>query len=582
MVEYKSSLSRMARLFKESREAWKEKALERQKRLRAFDVKVRDITKSRDKWKEKTKELEERVKQLEKEVEKQEAKAEKAEKENEALIMKNEDGIISSKPVGHRYPSHVILLGIEQVMYGLASLRGSERNFELFSKFFDLPNPSFNSMRSWIFRLGLYLMQSKCERGEDWILILDHTVELGQKKCLLILGIREGQLKAGGYALQHQDVTVLEIDVVTHSTGEKVVEQIEKVAEKVGMPKQILADYGSDIKKGVHLYQKMHPTVIYTYDVTHKMAALLKKELQKDEKWLSFLKQCGKACTGLKQTNLYFLAPPRQRSKARYSNVVPQIQWAQKIIAYQQQGDYSQIDPTYTLDQQTIEAVQDEFGHETALLLTAIPSKTYTNRDAFTRGLVVNIGDTQIERIQAVVYPAADRGRRRFNEKLAWVTEYQEELTMYAQMVDLIDLVQTQVKQDGLNQASHQRFEENTGAISLLPRSQSLAEQISDYLRFEGQQIPDQQTLLGTSDAIESVIGKYKYLSAESPMRDVGKMILTIPVFTTKLTCELVKTAMESVQALDVDKWADNLLGKSALSKRRTLSCAPIYDTKSA
>lgn len=138
------------------------------------------------------------------------------------------------------------------------------------------------------------------------------------------------------------------------------------------------------------------------------------------------------------------------------------------------------------------------------------------------------------------------------------------------------------MKQEGLNQSSHQKFEENIATLSLLPRAQSLAKQISVYLRLEGQQIPDQQTLLGTSDAIESIIGKYKYLSAEGPMRDIGKMILTIPVFTTKLTCELVKTAMESIQAVDVDKWADKLLGKSALSKRRTLSGALGGDTKSA
>ena len=496
--------------------------------------------------------------------------------------MKCEAEIISLMPVGHRYPSHVILLGIEQVMYGLTSLRGSERNFELFSKFFDLPIPCFNSMRSWVFRLGLYLMQSKRAWRDDWIFILDHTVELDQKKCLLILGVSGEQLEAGGYTLQHQDVTVLGIDVVTHSTGEIVAEQLEKVTEKVGTPRQILADYGSDIKKGVRLYQEKQPTVIYTYDVTHKMAALLKKELQEDEKWLSFLKQCGQACTGLKQTNLYFLAPPRQRTKARYSNVTPQIQWAQKIIAYQQQGDYSQIDPTFTLDQQTIEAVQDEFGHSTALPLTAMPNKTYANRDAFTQSLISQIDGEQVERMKPIVYQAAGRGQRRFNEKLGWVVEYKEELALYAQMVDLINLAQKQVKQDGLNIASHQKFENNIAAISLLPRSQALAEQISGYLRFEGQKIPVNQTLLGTSDVIESIIGKYKYLSSECPMRDVGKMILTIPVFTTKLTCELVKTAMESVQALDVDKWADKLLGKSALSKRRTLSCALGGDAKSA
>ncbi len=84
----------------------------------------------------------------------------------------------------------------------------------------------------------------------------------------------------------------------------------------------------------------------------------------------------------------------------------------------------------------------------------------------------------------------------------------------------------------------------------------------------------DGQTLLGTSDIIESIFGKYKYLSSACPIRDMGKMILTMPVLTTELTCELVKTAMESVQALDVEKWADKMLGKSSLSKRRVLSNA--------
>lgn len=37
---------------------------------------------------------------------------------------------------------------------------------------------------------------------------------------------------------------------------------------------------------------------------------------------------------------------------------------------------------------------------------------------------------------------------------------------------------------------------------------------------------------------------------------------------------------LESVQALDINKWADDLLGKSALSKRRTLSYALENDTK--
>jgi len=242
------------------------------------------------------------------------------------------------------------------------------------------------------------------------------------------------------------------------------------------------------------------------------------------------------------------------------------------MIAYQQMGDYSEIDRTFTLDQQTIEAVKDKYGHSVALPLTATEQETFVDQDAFTQNLVSLIGDEQVERIESVIYPAADEGRRRFEQKLGWVAEYEKDLVVYAQMNQLVTIVEKQVKNNGLNQTSYQTFENNIADISLSSRSQLLAKEISNYLREEGQQVHTGLTFLGTSDIIESVFGKYKYLSSESPISDVGKMILTIPVFTNELTCELIKTAMESVKALDVDKWADELLGKSSLSKQRMLS----------
>ncbi len=69
MIDYKSPPSRLARFFRDSRNGWKQKALERQNKLRAADVKVRDLTKSRDKWKRAAKETKQRLEQLEKEIE---------------------------------------------------------------------------------------------------------------------------------------------------------------------------------------------------------------------------------------------------------------------------------------------------------------------------------------------------------------------------------------------------------------------------------------------------------------------------------------------------------------------------------
>lgn len=51
MEEFKSPTSRLARLFRKGRDNWKQRALEKQKKVRALEVKVRDLSNSREYWK---------------------------------------------------------------------------------------------------------------------------------------------------------------------------------------------------------------------------------------------------------------------------------------------------------------------------------------------------------------------------------------------------------------------------------------------------------------------------------------------------------------------------------------------------
>lgn len=61
MQEFKSPSSRLARLFHKGRENWKQRALEKQKKLRSLEIKVRDLSASRDYWKNRTKMAEEKL-----------------------------------------------------------------------------------------------------------------------------------------------------------------------------------------------------------------------------------------------------------------------------------------------------------------------------------------------------------------------------------------------------------------------------------------------------------------------------------------------------------------------------------------
>jgi len=56
MESFKSSDNRLVNFFESSRDKWKQKAINRHKKIRALEVKVRDLKKSRENWKNKSKE----------------------------------------------------------------------------------------------------------------------------------------------------------------------------------------------------------------------------------------------------------------------------------------------------------------------------------------------------------------------------------------------------------------------------------------------------------------------------------------------------------------------------------------------
>ncbi len=47
------------------------------------------------------------------------------------------------------------------------------------AQFWEWPKPDFSSIRQWGLRLGLYELNREKEYRQDWIFILDMTVELG-------------------------------------------------------------------------------------------------------------------------------------------------------------------------------------------------------------------------------------------------------------------------------------------------------------------------------------------------------------------------------------------------------------------
>ena len=68
---------------------------------------------------------------------------------------------------------------------------------------------------------------------------------------------------------------------------------------------------------------------------------------------------------------------------------------------------------------------------------------------------------------------------------------------------------------------------------------------------------------------IESLFGKYKLFSQRSPLKEIRRTILTIPLATLEITQSLIKQALSNVKNSDVTDWERENFGQSQLSKRK-------------
>lgn len=188
-------------------------------------------------------------------------------------------------------------------------MRATEKVFELFDSE-SKTTPSFSCIRKWLGRIGIYELTRKKEYRDDWIFIIDFTIELGKQKALVVLGVSRQylieQVIAQERGLSHEDVELLGLEIMDSTKGEIILSKLDKITERVGVPVQIVADHGSDLAGGIKLYQENYPEVIYTHDVTHAMALLLKYRLDADDRYQSFIQKCNICRQRLQQTELSF------------------------------------------------------------------------------------------------------------------------------------------------------------------------------------------------------------------------------------------------------------------------------------
>jgi hypothetical protein len=116
--------------------------------------------------------------------------------------------------------------------------------------------PCAETIRQWLLRVGLFLLRRPLPRCSDWVFLVDLTIQLGEPKCLVILGVRLSVLRRKGYSPDHHDVEVLSVAVLTRCNGATVAAHLGTLSKRLGVPVQVVSDHGSDVRAGIRLFQR--------------------------------------------------------------------------------------------------------------------------------------------------------------------------------------------------------------------------------------------------------------------------------------------------------------------------------------
>ena len=448
-----------------------------------------------------------------------------------------------------------------------AGFRGIENVYEELQNYFDLKTASYSCIRQWVLRLGYGLLTCEVERRTDWIYIIDFSIQLGTERCLLILGVPQESLEQNGYELKHHQVTILDIYVQEHFNGEAVCQRITVAQNRTGTPYQIISDNGADVKKGITLFCDQNKPIIQTYDVTHMIGICIKHSLAEDERWLDLQFDLNNFPQKINQTELSFLSPPTLSKKARWMNIKQEIDWLDKIYRYEQKADFKLICKGFKVKNhemvfEKIKSICCKNRFEERRLAKKIRETIFESEENISKFLLT-CGLSEMKDVIII-----DAGQLRFEEKFEFIKKHKQFFYELQQLNNMAEAIKVLIRGKGLSMNSLQEMElvyEKTTVGWV----KNVFNDINNRLQNEHAKCGiEKKAILCSSEIIESIFGKFK-MKAKQSVGGIYETVLSIVLFCTELTDDLVRKILTSTKMADVENWFREMAGVSNLAKRR-------------
>lgn len=400
------------------------------------------------------------------------------------------------------------LLCVLLVLNSVVPFRSVPRILDLFNSetALELPwMPHFTSVINWSLRVGLGLLRQVCPTCEPWIAIIDHSIDIGTKKALVVLRVKTQSLLQRGSAIQLQDCECIGLKVCETVNHETVCKDLEAIFAIAGVPEAIIKDCDYTLAKGVrHWSDKQEKPVPVIDDIGHCMANALKSQFEKTADYKSFTALLSHGAKCLRQTEFAFLTPPKLRTKGRFQSISKLGKWGAKML--------------------------DVFAVKGCAKKGSVLDKLRT------------------------VFP-------NFLQMKPFIEHFALSTKIVSDVMEIL-------KNKGLNKVTYQQCYELSKTLPRNSKvKKRLQAWLKKHLNIQEEltELP----LPVSSDIIESLFGNYKHILERSPQADMNRSVLLIPALCGSRKEAVIDQALNEASQVDLEQWEKENIPYTIRKKRQ-------------
>lgn len=427
-----------------------------------------------------------------------------------------ENGRLRQQPLGlpddpplphHSYGAKMIALSVN--LSQVVGLRAAETALRTFFEWLGVKVeiPHWTTIRSWLCRCGVALLEEPLEAADDWIWVVDHSNQIGPEKVLAILGIRGKHLPPQGQPLRHQDMRVLELVPAVRWKREDVAKQYAALAERVGEPLAVLSDAAVELRESTAVLKKPGKALIELRDFKHHAANVMSKVVGKDARFAEFLSHIGRSRSAIQQTELAHLTPPPQKPKSRFMNLAATLKWA--------------------------EMVTWQLSHP----------QSWGCRD---------------------ILP------ERMDEKLGWLKDFSDDVARWSRCQAVVSESLTWVNQQGVYPGAADALKRELRGKDLgrCEASRRVMDDLVLLVAETEKQLQAGMRLPLSTEILESSFGRYKALERQHSKGGFTSLLAAFPALLRRSTPEAVRAAFARVPVARLKEWTSRNLGHTLAAKR--------------